>query len=283
MKKIGILGQSIQHSISPILHEAAFNALNIEHSYTVWDVDQNSLKSFISEIKEKSVDGFNITIPYKESIMQYVDELDSEAQSIGAINTVINRDGILTGYNTDLYGISKTFELLEDDLTGKNITLIGSGGAAKSLCYYLHSKNIASLSIINRSEQRAQNLMEDILSDYPVSVHKFDRNSSKIINNSDVIINATPYGMAGSSIENELPPIDLQLSGKQLVFDLVYNPTMTPLLQLAKIAKCKYIGGLDMLVYQAAKAFEIWNDVYPNIEIMLNAGRSALEDESSRQ
>ena len=281
MKKIGILGQSIQHSISPILHEAAFNALSIEHSYTVWDVDQSSLKPFIDEVKEKSVDGFNITIPHKESIMEYIDELDLEAQSIGAINTVMNKDGILTGYNTDLYGIRKTFELLEDDITGKNVTLLGSGGAAKSICYYLNSQNIASLSIINRSEQRAQNLIQNILSDYPVSVHVLDRDASKIINNSDIIINATPYGMAGSSVENTLPPIDLQLSEKHLVFDLVYNPVMTPLLQLAKIAKCKYIGGLDMLVYQAAKAFEIWNDVYPDIEIMLNAGRNALENESS--
>ena len=144
MKKIGLLGESIQHSISPVLHAAAFNSLNLDHEYVVWDIDNNSLQSFIDEIQQKSIDGFNITIPHKQSIMQYLDIIDPVAESIGAVNTVINKNGLLTGYNTDLYGITKTFDLLGEDLIGKKVVLIGAGGAAKSIVYYLNSIHIES-------------------------------------------------------------------------------------------------------------------------------------------
>tara|TARA_Y100001970_G_scaffold263531_1_gene349095 strand:+ start:17592 stop:18440 length:849 start_codon:yes stop_codon:yes gene_type:complete len=281
MKKLGLLGQSIQHSISPILHEAAFTALNLEHSYKIWDIDKTDLESFIDEIKNTPIDGFNITIPYKESIMQYIDVIDPAAESIGAINTVINQDGILTGYNTDLHGIEQTFKLLSEDLTNKSIALIGSGGAAKSLVYYLNTIDIASLLIVNRSKERAQDLMENVSTKSHVTIHDLNQDASGIINNADVIINSTPFGMNGSSLANMLPPIDFRLSEDHIVFDLVYNPGMTPLLHLAETARCKYIGGLDMLVYQAAKAFEIWNKVYPDTEAMLHAGRQALKNEGS--
>tara|TARA_Y100001970_G_scaffold294145_1_gene447501 strand:+ start:1700 stop:2542 length:843 start_codon:yes stop_codon:yes gene_type:complete len=280
MKKIGLLGESIQHSISPTLHAAAFNSLNLEHEYTVWDINNNSLQSFIDEIQHKSIDGFNITIPHKQSIMKYIDIIDPVAESIGAVNTVINENGLLKGYNTDLYGIKKTFELLGEDLIGKNIVLIGAGGAAKSIVYYLNSINIGSLSVINRSIDRAKELIKDNKHDNIISIYGFDKEASNIITNSDIVINATPYGMVGSPVANQLPPIDFHLSKKHLVFDLVYNPTMTPLLQLIKDAGGRYIGGLHMLVYQAAKAFEIWNDLIPNIEAMIDAGQKALKKEN---
>ena len=280
MKKIGLLGESIQHSISPVLHAAAFNSLNLDHEYTVWDIDNNSLQSFIDEIQQKSIDGFNITIPYKQSIMQYLDIIDPVAQSIGAVNTVINKNGLLTGYNTDLYGITKTFDLLGEDLIGKKVVLIGAGGAAKSIVYYLNSIHIESLSVINRSIDRAKDMFEENQDGNVPSIYAFGEEASNVIANADIIINATPYGMSGSSIANELPPIDLHLSKKHLVFDLVYNPIMTPLLHLIKDVGGRYTGGLHMLVYQAAKSFEIWNDIEPDIEAMINAGQKALEKEN---
>ena len=280
MKKIGLLGESIQHSISPALHAAAFNSLNLDHEYVVWDIDNNSLQSFIDEIQQKSIDGFNITIPHKQSIMQYLDIIDPVAESIGAVNTVINKDGLLTGYNTDLYGITKTFDLLGEDLIGKKVALIGAGGAAKSIVYYLSSIHIESLSVINRSIDHAKDMFEENQDGNVPPIYAFGEEASNAITNADIIINATPYGMSGSSVANELPPMDLHLSKKHLVFDLVYNPIMTPLLQLIKDAGGRYTGGLHMLVYQAAKSFEIWNNVEPDIEAMINAGQKALEKEN---
>tara|TARA_B110000014_G_scaffold70292_1_gene47999 strand:+ start:323 stop:1165 length:843 start_codon:yes stop_codon:yes gene_type:complete len=280
MKKIGLLGESIQHSISPALHAAAFNSLNLDHEYVVWDIDNNSLQSFIDEIKQKSIDGFNITIPHKQSIMQYLDIIDPVAESIGAVNTVINKNGLLTGYNTDLYGITKTFDLLGEDLIGKKVALIGAGGAAKSIVYYLSSIHIESLSVINRSIDHAKDMFEENQDGNVPPIYAFGEEASNAITNADIIINATPYGMSGSSVANELPPMDLHLSKKHLVFDLVYNPIMTPLLQLIKDAGGRYTGGLHMLVYQAAKSFEIWNNVEPDIESMINAGQKALEKEN---
>jgi len=280
MKKIGLLGESIQHSISPALHAAAFNSLNLDHEYVVWDIDNNSLQSFIDEIQQKSIDGFNITIPHKQSIMQYLDIIDPVAESIGAVNTVINKNGLLTGYNTDLYGITKTFDLLGEDLIGKKVVLIGAGGAAKSIVYYLSSIHIESLSIVNRSIDRAKDMFKENQDGNAPPIYAFGEEASNVITNADIIINATPYGMSGSSVANELPPMDLHLSKKHLVFDLVYNPIMTPLLQLIKDAGGRYTGGLHMLVYQAAKSFEIWNNVEPDIEAMINAGQQALEKEN---
>ena len=280
MKKIGLLGESIQHSISPALHAAAFNSLNLDHEYVVWDIDNNSLQSFIDEIQQKSIDGFNITIPHKQSIMQYLDIIDPVAESIGAVNTVINKDGLLTGYNTDLYGITKTFDLLGEDLIGKKVALIGAGGAAKSIVYYLSPIHIESLSVINRSIDHAKDMFEENQDGNVPPIYAFGEEASNVITNADIIINATPYGMSGSSVANELPPMDLHLSKKHLVFDLVYNPIMTPLLQLIKDAGGRYTGGLHMLVYQAAKSFEIWNNVEPDIEAMINAGQKALEKEN---
>jgi shikimate dehydrogenase len=284
MIKIGLLGKSLGYSISPILHATAFNEFDIQHQYKIWDIEESEIPSFIQEIKDTEVKGFNITIPYKEAILPFMDEIDHVAMSIGAVNTVHNINGKLFGYNTDIFGIKKTFEIVNSNLNNKRVIIIGAGGAAKSIIYYLNSQNIQYLDIFNRTKNRAYNLAIDFHDQDTVSCHGFnDIDVIKIIEKGDVIINATPYGTDGSQLAKQLPPINSDLpwvqcvSKKHLLFDLVYNPAMTPFLDVAKSAGAKYIGGLNMLVFQAAKSFEVWNEKQANEQKMFLAATDALK------
>ena len=283
MIKIGLLGKSLGHSISPMLHATAFTEFNLQHEYKIWDVEESGLSAFIQDIKDTKVKGFNITIPYKEAILPYMDEIDPVAMSIGAVNTVHNINGKLFGFNTDIFGIKKTFEIVDTSLTNKRVVIIGAGGASKSIIYYLNSQNIQYLDIFNRTKDRACNLAIDFHTQETVSCHDFnDIDVIKIIEQADIVINATPYGMAGSQLVNQLPPINAglpwtqYLSKKHLLFDLVYNPEMTPFLAMAECVGANFIGGLNMLVFQAAKSFEIWNERKPNEREMFLAATDAL-------
>ena len=184
----------------------------------------------------------------------------------------------------DILGIQKTFEIAHTSLNNKRVIIIGAGGAAKSIIYYLNSQNIKYLDIFNRTKDRACNLAIDFHKQNAVSCHDFnDVDVIKIVEQGDIIINATPYGMAESQLVDQLPPInaglpwDQCISKKQLFFDLVYNPQVTPFLEIAMNVGANFIGGLNMLVFQAAKSFEIWNEKKPNGRKMFLAAKDALK------
>ncbi|MDH7507895.1 MAG: shikimate dehydrogenase [Methanomassiliicoccales archaeon] len=264
----GITGYPLSHSISPILHNAAFRALKIPGRYLTFPAKKDELEDLVSIVIDLGIRGLNVTIPHKEDIIPYIDKIDSSASQTGAVNTVLNRDGTLIGYNTDLYGVDMTFRKNGVDPSGKETLIIGAGGAARACCAYLLGKG-AKVYIVNRTRERAEALIEDfenkiqLLETAELRQRKFD-----------VIINCTPLGMKGFP---DTTPVNTEVfSPGQFVFDTIYNPPKTKFLEDAERRGATISSGLEMLIAQAEKAFEIWTGVTPPHEIMLAAAQEAL-------
>jgi shikimate dehydrogenase len=275
MSNVGLIGASLKHSISKDLHMNAAGQFNLQLEYNLWEIESN-IEKFIHKVRDSNILGFNITIPYKEKVISFLDELDPISEEIGSVNTVVNNNGKLIGYNTDLYGIQKSFELNNTNILDKKIFIIGSGGVAKTLIYYFIKNHAGQIIVVNRSASKFSSIksfgneIECLTFDDP--------KLSTVQLNADIIVNATPFGMKFSTLEGQLPPFHTSFNSNQLIFDLVYNPELTPLVLLANKMGSKTITGLGMLVYQAAKSFELWTNQFPNEEEMLIEGRKILSN-----
>ena len=257
MKEIyGVIGYPIKHSLSPIMHNAAFNHLNYDAIYVAFEVKKNELKDALIGAKALGIRGLNVTIPHKESVIGYFKQ-SKEVEEIGAANTIDLKRGIC--YNTDVHGIIESLKNADVKLRGLDVLIIGAGGAAKAAVYALKSNNIY---IVNRTKERGERLAKEFGCEFlefgDVERYRFD-----------LIINATPLGMKG--FPDKIPvPLSL-LNNKPVVFDFVYNPVETKLIRVAKQKGCKVISGVDMLVFQGAKSFEIWTGIKPPIDVMKKA------------
>ncbi|MGL4336003.1 MAG: shikimate dehydrogenase [Turicibacter sp.] len=240
MRHYAVIGYPISHSLSPIMHEANFYALNVSATYVAIQV--TDLDSDIAMLK--MLDGFNVTVPYKEDIMKYLDEIDPLAQKIGAVNTVKCENGKLTGYNTDAIGFYRSFKTfgLESDA---KILILGAGGAAKAVFYALVQEGFTQLTIANRTVERASQFCPST-----IALSEAEMNLAQY----SCIINATSVGLKLGET-----PINLtHLRPQSIVMDLIYKPKQTTLLEIAKAHSCLSENGLDMLLYQGAEAFKIW-------------------------
>jgi len=242
MHKYGLIGKDIGYSFSKTYFNQKFKDLNIEAVYKNFDIE-NILKIKTVLNREKNLKGLNVTIPYKESVIEFLDELDKTAESIGAVNTIKIVDNKLYGYNTDVYGfMTSLFPLLEKQ--HQKALVLGSGGASKAICHALKSFDIA-YKIVSRQPTQNQIGYADI--------------NEKIINSYHLIINCTPLGTYPDI--GKSPDIPYQyLSSKHLLYDLVYNPKVSTFLAQGKAQKTKICNGYDMLKFQAEKAWEIWNE-----------------------
>ncbi|MFX1587159.1 MAG: shikimate dehydrogenase [Promethearchaeota archaeon] len=267
-KILCVIGHPIEHSMSPIMHNAAIKDLGLDYLYIAFDIPPNRLKEAIKGLKTLNIRGINVTLPYKEKVMKFIDKVDEIAQKIGAINTIKNEDGLLIGRNTDAEGANKALFDAGCEITGKNVVLIGAGGAAKAISYSLASAT-NKITIINRSEDRAKKLVSELKNKIDINVEskKYDEIILKEeISNADILINATPIGM--------FPMIDISPVSKKIihsglfVFDLIYNPLETQLIKDSREIGCQTLSGLDMLVNQGALAFEWWTNKKPNLELM---------------
>jgi shikimate dehydrogenase len=269
---VGVFGYPLQHSLSPFMHNNAFQLANLNFIYTSFEVPVINLKSAVVGVKALGIKGFNVTIPYKEKIIDFIDNLSEESSIIGAVNTVVNENGILHGYNTDTNGIFETLFPLKEYIDNSEVTIIGSGGSARSAIFTLIRKfKINKINIINRSKDRAATL-----ADYFSA--KMNYNSFKIyelfppeiinpIRDSALVINATPVGLY-PEIEDSPTEIVNSFHKEQIVFDFVYNPLQTKFLQIAEENGAKTINGLKMFVEQGAKSFELWtNQTMPKAKI----------------
>lgn len=242
MHKYGLIGKNIDYSFSKAYFNKKFKDSNIDAVYENFDIN-NILKIKTILNREKNLKGLNVTIPYKENVIEFLDELDKTAKAIGAVNTIKIRNNKLHGYNTDVYGfMTAVFPLLEKH--HQKALVLGSGGASKAICYALQSFDIDYITV---SRQPKNN---------QISYQEIDK---KMINSHHLIINCTPLGTY-PNIE-ESPDIPYQyLTQKHLLFDLVYNPTVSTFLAQGKSQKTKICNGYDMLMFQAEKAWEIWNN-----------------------
>ena len=249
-----ILGNPVSHSKSPIMHNTLFIENKINAVYLAFNID--NIKKGIDAVRELNIKGASVTIPFKQKIIQYLDNIDDEAKTIGAVNTIINNNGVLTGYNTDWHG--GTEPLKQYGIKDKQIGLFGAGGAAHAIAYGIN-KNKGNLTVINRSPEKGKRLANLFDSDF-LDINEIQNK------NFDIIINTTPLGMAPDI--NNSPVNKKILSKNMIVMDIVYNPLETKLIKDAKETGCRIIDGLSMFIYQGAEQFKLWTGILPSTELM---------------
>lgn len=276
-KLFGVIGDPIAHSLSAVMHNRAFKHAAIDAVYLPFHVPPAELASFIDSARHWPCSGFNVTIPHKQSIMDYIQDVSEEARLIGAVNTVTNSSGRLMGTNTDAVGYVRS--LREDghfDPSACTAVILGAGGAAHAVCYSLLEANAAKIILCNRTELHARSLAQHFAPYYPhrIEVIKWERASlMDAFGRSQLLINATSVGLHGTRFDGL--PLEA-LPQKSLVSDLVYRPRQTPLLRAAASLGLRTLEGLAMLVYQGAASFEIWTGVVPDIGVMRMAVTDAL-------
>ena len=259
-KICALIGDPVEHTMSPPMHNAAYRQLDLDYIYIPFRVKPDDLSAAVAGFKALNVRGFNVTIPHKVAVIPLLDELDPIAEKIGAVNTVVNDGGRLIGYNTDATGFLQA--LLEQGVEpdGKNIVILGAGGASRAISYILADSK-ARLTILNRlleldwAVDLARRLSEDF-GRKVVALELTSDNLSDVLSGADVLINATSVGMTPDE-ESSPVPAGLLKSGL-VVFDIVYNPVRTKLLREADETGAQTVGGVDMLVWQGALAFEKW-------------------------
>ena len=266
-----LLGYPLGHSVSPSMHNAAFKELGMPHSYMLLEVQREHLASaFTEKLRVAEFGGGNITIPHKMEVIQYLDKLAESAKRAGAVNTIQHKDGMLIGHNTDALGGVRALTEKYGDITGSSVVLLGAGGAANALAAELAPK-VGELLILNRSVDKARELAKRLgenVSSGPIS-------DQAVIEDADILINATPVGMHPKT---DASPVDSKrLRSDLMVFDIIYNPRKTQLLKDAEQAGARTLGGLWMLVYQGVEAFKIWTGVEPDADTMYDAALKALE------
>ncbi len=275
MKRVFLLAHPAGHSISPAMHNAAFKALNIDAHYEALDVAPEALKKVVEGFREKDVFGSNVTIPHKLAVMPLMDELTDAAKAIGAVNTIINKNGSLLGHNTDATGYIRA--LKEDagyELKGKTVVMLGAGGAARAIVYALLKEGVKRLSIYNRTSEKAQGLVTEFAYLGQTDVVT---NLAELAPQADLIINTTSVGMEHNGQDPDVSPIASEQLPKQgFVSDIVYRPSQTRLLKDAQAKGLKTQNGLAMLIYQGAESFEYWTQQKPDAQIMFTAARQAL-------
>ncbi|HUV80693.1 MAG TPA: shikimate dehydrogenase [Candidatus Bathyarchaeia archaeon] len=274
MKKIyGILGDPVAHSLSPVMHNAAFEKLGMDAVYLAFRVSKDELEDAIRGAKSLGIAGLNVTIPLKEKALLFVDA-EEVAKKIGAINTIDFGSGTPVGYNTDGIGSMQVLKETVGELKGKKVLIIGAGGAAKAIAFYLDLEG-AKVTLANRTKERAAQLAAKLSNADAIGL---DAELKTRISASDILINATSVGMHPHE-DATLVNVDM-MHQDLVVFDIVYNPPETRLLKEAKRAGVKKIvSGVKMLVYQGAASFKIWTKEEPPIEVMEKAVTDALARE----
>jgi len=260
----GLLGSPVSHSISPLMHNEAFRLLGLDYVYLCFDVGTDNLKEVVNGLKLMGVRGFNCTMPDKNLMFELADEVSPAAEIIGAVNTVLNDNGTLKAYNTDGIGYMQAVKDAGFDIIGKNMTLLGAGGAATAVCTQAALdgvKNINVFSIKDQFYSRAEGLVDRINKNTDCHAVLYDMADKDTlynsIENSHILTNATSVGMAPNT-DNCIIDNEDVFRSDLIVSDVIYNPRETKLLRIAKEHSCKTFNGLYMLLYQGAEAFKIW-------------------------
>lgn len=254
-----VVANPIKHSISPFIHNSAFEATNTNGVYLAWEVDATELAETVANIRRYQMYGINLSMPYKEQVIPYLDQLSEEACLIGAVNTVVNREGTLIGYNTDGKGFFKSLPSFK--ISRKKLVLLGAGGAAKAILAQAILDGVSQISVFVRSSsmEKTRPYIEKMQNATGFRVDLFAledvQNLQDSITQADLLVNATSVGMDGSS---QPIPTSIVLPEKLMVADVIYQPFETPFLKWARNQGNQSFNGLGMLLYQAAEAFELW-------------------------
>ncbi|MCL2116001.1 MAG: shikimate dehydrogenase [Methanobrevibacter sp.] len=296
-KIVGVIGDPIEHSLSPAMFNAAFKSLKLDYAYVPFNVKKQDLRSAIAGAKAFNIKGLNVTIPHKRKVLNEIDKFDIMANLIGAVNTIKFSNGKSYGYNTDCVGAVRAIEEV-CDLKDKNVVIVGAGGAARAIAFQIAISNVEKLTIINRSEKKAKFLLYDLktllstnfkdnskLEDITIDFSHIDLNFThgmieslpKHLKNADILIDTTPVGMY-PNINDEPIATANEMHSDLIVNDIVYNPNETCLLREAKLANATTISGIKMLLYQGVENFKIWT----GLEAPVDSMEKALLDEINK-
>ncbi|SFB32604.1 shikimate dehydrogenase [Acetitomaculum ruminis DSM 5522] len=263
-KLMGLLGSPVSHSISPAMHNKAFEILDLDYAYLAFDIGVDDLENAVEAMKLLRVRGFNLTMPNKNLVCKYVDKLSPLSRIIGACNTVTNDDGILTGTTTDGAGYMKAAKDAGFDLTGKKMTLLGAGGAALAILAQAAFDGLSEISVFNIRDaffEKAEKIVADLNNETKCKVNLYDLEDENVLNreitDSYILTNATSVGMAPNT-DNCIIKDDSIFNSELIVSDVIYNPKETKLLKMAKNKGCRTFNGMYMLLYQGAESFKIW-------------------------
>jgi len=284
VKRAGVIGYPLGHSISPAIFQAAFDAAGIDAKYEAWETELEQLEGRLNALRGDDFLGANVTIPHKEAAVPLLDRLDTTAEHAGAVNTIAHEGDQLAGYNTDVAGFARA--LREDavfDARGKRVAIIGAGGAARAVALASVEAGASYVLITGRTPKRSDRLVAALRTLEPPGTtitwaHWGDGVFLTYLPAADLIVNCTPVGTKGSDTNGSSPLDAAMLPSSGVVFDLVYNPPETPLLKAARERGAKPVSGLGMLVYQAAESFRIWTGKDAPLDAMLSAGKKALND-----
>ena len=272
----GLLGYPVKHSLSPIMHNSAFKALGIPAEYKLFEREPYQVESFLKSLAKQNILGLNVTIPYKEVVIRYLDRLSPQAKFTGAVNVIVAEGEYLKGYNTDGSGFLR--HLTQDlgfEPQGKKAVVLGGGGASKAVVNQLALNKIKSVSIYDIDRKKAETLVEKLNREFPLCQAQLiscleDLDLTEV----SLLVNATPVGMKGepSLIKRE------KLHSQLLVYDLIYNPPQTELLKIAQERGARVSNGLGMLLYQGAESFELWTQKPAPVEVMRKALEEAIKE-----
>ena len=253
MKKYFVIGNPINHSLSPKLHNYWLKENNIKAIYDKKKIEEKNLQTIISDVKEKKINGINVTVPFKKAVIPYLDELSPEAEQTQSVNTIILSNDKLIGHNTDILGFDKAIKNLNFDMQGKKIFILGAGGVVPSIIFALNKMKVSKILISNRTKKKA----EDLKSQF----HNLDVLDWGNISDFDVIINATSLGLNKETINLDFS----KFTNNKLFYDVIYNPSETNFLKAGKKLGNRIENGKLMFIYQAFEAFKLWHGIEPRI------------------
>ncbi len=261
-KVLGLLGYPVEHSLSPAMHNAAFEHIGLDCCYVTFPVKPGFLKDAVRSVRALNLAGVNVTVPHKEKVIPFIDKVDNEAAFIGAVNTIVNRGEKLIGYNTDGRGFMMLLSEARISVKNKNVLIVGAGGASRAIGFYL-AKRASALFIYDIDRKKAVKLVKELRK---TSSKVFSAKGINSLDKYDIIINATPLGLR----KNDPVPVNVSLLKRgHVVCDLIYKKTK--LLDMAAKKGCRTLDGLGMLLWQGAFAFELWTGKKPPIEVMRRA------------
>ena len=279
MVKLGIIGYPLGHSISAVIQKAGLKSIGLDGSYDVMETPPEDLISRIKYIKSNGYDGFNVTIPLKVPMSLFLDDIDDYANIAGCVNTVkVGEDKSFYGFNTDIYGFKRAIPD-EIDLTDKTASILGTGGASRAAVVGLAERGVKNIDFYTRNIINSRQTLEYVRAKFPeINFNVYQIQNIRSLADSSIIVNATPIGMKGFMADQmPLERADLdKLNPNTVIYDIVYNPVKTVLIQEAQKRSLKTIGGLDMLIYQAERAIQIWTGQDPDVKLMKIAALEAL-------
>lgn len=279
MFKLGIIGHPLGHSISAVIQKAGLESIGVDGTYDVMDTPPEDLISRIKYIKANGYNGFNVTIPLKVPMSLFLEDIDDYANIAGCVNTVkVMEDKSFYGYNTDIYGFKKAI-LDSINLNGKNASILGTGGASRAAVVGLAERGVSEIDFYTRNIINSRQTLEYVRAKFPeITFNVYQIQNIRSLEHTSIVVNATPIGMKGYMADQmPLEQYDLdKLKPETVIYDIVYNPVKTVLIQEAQKRGLRTIGGLDMLIYQAQRAIEIWTGKTPDVQAMKIAALEVL-------